>query len=53
MATTEQPAAESEIRALIERWVGAVQGRDLDGVLTDHSDDIQMFDVRRRTRSAA
>jgi ketosteroid isomerase-like protein len=36
---------EADIRALIERWATAVRGRDLDGVLADHSDDIQMFDV--------
>jgi uncharacterized protein (TIGR02246 family) len=36
---------ESAIRALIERWATAVQARDLDAVLADHSEDIQMFDV--------
>jgi uncharacterized protein (TIGR02246 family) len=36
---------EADIRALIERWATAVRGRDLYGVLADHSDDIQMFDV--------
>jgi len=45
MATTGQRGAESEIRALIERWVTAVQARDLAGVLADHSDDVVMFDV--------
>jgi uncharacterized protein (TIGR02246 family) len=43
--TTEQRASKSAIRALIERWAAAVQARDLNGVLADHSDDIQMFDV--------
>jgi uncharacterized protein (TIGR02246 family) len=43
--TSEQRASESAIRELIERWTTAVQARDLDGVLADHSDDIQMFDV--------
>jgi uncharacterized protein (TIGR02246 family) len=37
--------SESAIRALIERWATAVQARDLDTVLADHSQDIQMFDV--------
>jgi uncharacterized protein (TIGR02246 family) len=37
--------AEAEIRALIGRWANAVQARDLDGVLADHAEDIQMFDV--------
>jgi uncharacterized protein (TIGR02246 family) len=37
--------SESAIRALIERWATAVQARDLDTVLADHSEDIQMFDV--------
>ena len=43
--TAEQQTTESAIRALIERWAAAVQIGDLDGVLADHSDDIQMFDV--------
>jgi uncharacterized protein (TIGR02246 family) len=30
---------------VIERWVHAVQERDLDGVLADHTDDVVMFDV--------
>jgi uncharacterized protein (TIGR02246 family) len=37
--------SETAIRALIESWARAVQDRDLDGVLADHSEDIQMFDV--------
>jgi uncharacterized protein (TIGR02246 family) len=41
----EQQASEAAIRALIERWTTAVQAHDLDGVLADHSDGIQMFDV--------
>jgi uncharacterized protein (TIGR02246 family) len=36
---------EAEIRELIERWVRAVHGGDIDGVLADHADDIVMFDV--------
>jgi uncharacterized protein (TIGR02246 family) len=43
--TTAQRASEAAIRALIERWVSAVQAADLEGVLADHSDDIRMFDV--------
>ena len=42
--TTER-ADESAIRALIEGWGRAVQARDLDGVLADHSEGIRMFDV--------
>jgi uncharacterized protein (TIGR02246 family) len=42
---TEGQTAESEIRALIERWAAAVRAGDLDGVLADHSSDIRMFDV--------
>jgi uncharacterized protein (TIGR02246 family) len=30
---------------LIEQWAGAVRRGDMGGVLTDHSDDIVMFDV--------
>jgi uncharacterized protein (TIGR02246 family) len=40
-----QRASESAIRALIEGWAAAVRAADLDGVLADHDDDIQMFDV--------
>ena len=36
---------ETQIRALLERWIRAVQDRDLEGVLADHADDIVMFDV--------
>jgi uncharacterized protein (TIGR02246 family) len=43
--TTERQACVSAIRALIERWATAVHAGDLDGVLADHADDIQMFDV--------
>jgi ketosteroid isomerase-like protein len=35
----------SQIRALIERWAGAVHAGDLDTVIEDHADDIVMFDV--------
>lgn len=36
---------ETEIHGLIERWAGAVRAGDISGVLTDHADDIVMFDV--------
>ncbi|GII04384.1 YybH family protein [Planobispora takensis] len=36
---------EALIRELIERWVRAVDAGDLAGTLTDHADDIVMFDV--------
>jgi uncharacterized protein (TIGR02246 family) len=36
---------EQEIRDLIHRWATAVHAGDLDVVLTDHSEDIVMFDV--------
>jgi uncharacterized protein (TIGR02246 family) len=36
---------EQQIRSLIEQWAAAVHGGDLDRVLTDHADDIVMFDV--------
>jgi uncharacterized protein (TIGR02246 family) len=45
LMTTRQRASESEIRALIEKWATAVHGGDLDGVVADHSEEIQMFDV--------
>ena len=34
-----------EIRSLITRWVAAVAGCDLEGVLAQHDSDIVMFDV--------
>jgi uncharacterized protein (TIGR02246 family) len=40
MATDEE-----QIRALVERWAGAVHGGDLDVVVADHAEDIVMFDV--------
>lgn len=36
---------ERTIATLIERWAAAVRGQELDGVLTDHAEDIVMFDV--------
>lgn len=36
---------ESEIRALVHRWVAAIRTRDLAAVVADHADDIVMFDV--------
>jgi uncharacterized protein (TIGR02246 family) len=36
---------DAAIRALIERWVGAINDGDVDGVLSDHAADIVMFDV--------
>ena len=36
---------EEQIRTLIERWAEAVHGGDMTSVLSDHSDDIVMFDV--------
>jgi uncharacterized protein (TIGR02246 family) len=36
---------QDKIRALIERWAGAVHVGDLPAVLVDHAEDIVMFDV--------
>jgi uncharacterized protein (TIGR02246 family) len=36
---------EEQIRALIESWADAVHRGDLSAVLTDHADDLVMFDV--------
>jgi uncharacterized protein (TIGR02246 family) len=38
-------ADETAVRELIERWARAVHAGDLDTVLTDHADDLVMFDV--------
>jgi uncharacterized protein (TIGR02246 family) len=39
------PEDEQQIRTLIERWAEAVHGGDMSRVLSDHSEDIVMFDV--------
>jgi uncharacterized protein (TIGR02246 family) len=36
---------ESQIRTMIQRWAAAVHEGDLEQVLSDHADDIVMFDV--------
>jgi ketosteroid isomerase-like protein len=36
---------EIAIRDLVENWAGAVRGRNLNGILANHSPDILMFDV--------
>src|SRR5918999_2626784 len=36
---------DTEIRTMIQRWADAVHGGDLETVVTDHGDDIVMFDV--------
>lgn len=36
---------EQQIRDLIERWVKAVHAKDYDGILANHSANIQMFDL--------
>lgn len=38
-------SAEAEVRQTIERWVKAVQARDLEGVTENHTSDVVMFDV--------
>jgi uncharacterized protein (TIGR02246 family) len=39
------PDDERQIRTLIEQWADAVHRGDMDGVLSDHAEDIVMFDV--------
>ncbi|MGY1802522.1 YybH family protein [Blastococcus sp. SYSU D00922] len=42
----DPPVADEElIRQLVERWVRAVHGGDLEGVVADHAEDVVMFDV--------
>jgi uncharacterized protein (TIGR02246 family) len=36
---------QNAIRTVVERWIEAIQARDLDGVVAAHTDDIVMFDV--------
>lgn len=37
--------AESQIKAVIEAWAGAVRRHDYSGILAHHEQDIVMFDV--------
>jgi ketosteroid isomerase-like protein len=39
------PGNEHEIRRLVEDWAAAVRARDVEGAVTQHADDIVMFDV--------
>jgi uncharacterized protein (TIGR02246 family) len=41
---------EQQIRALIERWVTAVQNEDIGGILDDHAAGIVMYDVPKPYR---
>jgi len=36
---------EASIRELIEEWAGAVRGKNIKGILANHSPDILMFDL--------
>ena len=37
--------AESEIRAVLERWTAAVAAADREGLVAEHAADVVMFDV--------
>jgi uncharacterized protein (TIGR02246 family) len=37
--------AEAAVRALIDRWAQAVRDGNMRGVLSDHTDDVVLFDV--------
>lgn len=34
-----------EIRAVVDSWVTAIQQKNMEGVLQNHTNDILMFDV--------
>ena len=36
---------DTDIRTVIDRWIGAIRARDIDGVIAAHTDDIVLFDV--------
>ncbi|AFM15038.1 hypothetical protein Mycch_0212 [Mycolicibacterium chubuense NBB4] len=36
---------DTEIRAVIDRWIASIQACDLDGVTAAHTEDIVLFDV--------
>lgn len=42
---TGSPQNIAEVRAVFDRWLKAVQTRNLDGVTGGHDDDVVMFDV--------
>ncbi|HOZ26949.1 MAG TPA: nuclear transport factor 2 family protein [Hyphomonadaceae bacterium] len=42
---TGSPQNLAEVRGVFDRWLKAVQTRNLDGVTDGHDDDIVMFDV--------
>lgn len=35
----------NEIRAVVESWVSAIQQKNMEGILQNHTDDILMYDV--------
>jgi uncharacterized protein (TIGR02246 family) len=45
MSTNTKPDVDAQIRGLIEHWAKSVREQDIDGVLTDHAEDMVMFDV--------
>jgi uncharacterized protein (TIGR02246 family) len=36
---------ESRIRTVVDDWAKAVRGKDMDGVIANHTEDVVMFDV--------
>jgi ketosteroid isomerase-like protein len=42
---TDIDSDENQTCSLVENWVKAVRGKDIDGILAYHTDDIVMFDV--------
>jgi hypothetical protein len=44
-ASNNRTTDEAAIRELVESWARALRARDLDGILTNHSADMLMFDV--------
>jgi ketosteroid isomerase-like protein len=43
--SSTRTADEAAIRELVESWARAVRNKDLEGILSNHSTDILMFDV--------
>ena len=39
---------ETAIRDVLDRWLGAIRARDLDGVTAAHTDDIVLFEYMKR-----
>jgi uncharacterized protein (TIGR02246 family) len=45
-ASTNDTNNEAQIRAVIDSWMAAFKGRDLDAMMAHYPDDVQVFDLK-------